>query len=45
MNALPGHKAKSFISLFSLGVLDLRQMGANHGGGQDGCDFGDPGGR
>ena len=45
MNALPGQKAKSFISLFAFGVLDLRQMSANNGGGQDGGDFGDPGSR
>ncbi len=43
MNALPGQKAKSLISLYALTVLDLRQMGANNGGGQDGGDFGDPG--
>ncbi len=45
MNALPGQKAKVFISLYALGVLDLRQTGANHGGGQDGGDFGNPCGR
>ena len=45
MNALPGQKAKSFISLFAFGVLDLRQMSANNSGGQDGGDFGDPGSR
>ena len=45
MNALPGQKAKVFISLCAFGVLDVRQMGTHHGGGQDGCDFCDPGGR
>ena len=45
MNALPGQKAKSFISLCTLSVLDLRQMGANDGCCQDGGDFCDPCGR
>lgn len=42
MNALPGQKAKSFISLCAQGVLDLRQMSANNGCCQDGGDFCDP---
>jgi hypothetical protein len=45
MNALPGQKAKCFISLYAFGVLDVRQMRADYGGSQDGGDFSDPGGR